>query len=216
MSSAARERGEHAPFGGFVTGGAAVTLPAQLFAELLPQIEDECELRVTLHALFAVARARGQLRAVRATALAPDPALAAALARLGGQPALAGALAAAVRRGTLLVCPLADGDALYFVNSEGGRRNLLRVQSGALAVPGTAPLPPPAPEPAAPVRVYESEIGALTPAVTAALAEAGGALPRAVDCGRATAGGGAQRAIVALRRGGAAALGSGREGRCGV
>jgi hypothetical protein len=39
------------PFEGFVAGGVAVTLPAQLFTELLPVIDDPVELRVTLYAM---------------------------------------------------------------------------------------------------------------------------------------------------------------------
>lgn len=55
---------EHAPpFEGFRTGAQAVTLPAELFSALLPLIEGEAELRVTLHALYAIGRRRGQLRA---------------------------------------------------------------------------------------------------------------------------------------------------------
>ena len=165
--SAASER-----FEGFLTGGAATTLPAQFFVELLPAIDDEAELRVTLYALYAIARRRGELRAVRAAELAAEAPLLRALERLGGSPALASALARAAERGTLLACPLDDGDTLYFVNSEGGRRNLLRVQSGALAPPGAAPAAAPSPRPERPAQVYEREIGTLTPAVAEALAEA--------------------------------------------
>ena len=55
----ARESDAGPPFAGFVAGGAATTLPAQLFVELLPQIDDEAELRVTLYALYAIQRRRG-------------------------------------------------------------------------------------------------------------------------------------------------------------
>ena len=160
------------PFGGFATGGAATTLPAQLFVEVLPEIEDEAELRVTLHALYAVQRRRGQLRAVRGRDLAMEAPLVRSLERLGGVDALAPALGRAVQRGTLLGCPLDDGDTLYFVNNEGGRRNLLRVQSGSLAVPDAAPLAAPVVRRDRPAEVYEQEIGTLTPSVAEALAEA--------------------------------------------
>jgi DnaD/phage-associated family protein len=161
-----------APFGGFVTGGAATTLPAQLFVEVLPEIEDEAELRVTLYALYAVQRRRGQLRAVRGRDLATEAPLVRSLERLGGVDTLAVALGRAVERGTLLGCPLDDGDTLYFVNNEGGRRNLVRVQSGALAVPGAAPLAVPVVRRERPAQVYEQEIGTITPSVAEALAEA--------------------------------------------
>ncbi|MEE8337948.1 MAG: DnaD domain protein [Dehalococcoidia bacterium] len=168
------------PFAGFVTGGAATTLPAQLFVDVLPEIEDEAELRVTLYALYAIARRRGPLRAVSARELASEAPLARSFERLGGVEAVAPALAQAAARGTLLACPLDDGDTLYFVNNEGGRRNLTRVRSGALPVPGAAPRPTPlvdAPRPARPAQVYEQEIGTLTPSVAEALAEAGARFP---------------------------------------
>ncbi|MSQ41668.1 MAG: DnaD domain protein [Dehalococcoidia bacterium] len=169
-----------APFAGFITGGAAVTLPGQLFVEVLPAIEDAAELRATLYALYAIALRRGALRAVRASQLRAEPPLARWLAPCGGVDALDGALARAAARGTLLACPLEDGDTLYFVNSEGGRRNLLRVRSGALAAPGVGARPaPPAESAEPPARVYEQEIGTLTPAVAEALAEASGRYPEA-------------------------------------
>jgi DnaD/phage-associated family protein len=166
-------RGARAPFAGFVTGGAATTLPAQLFVELLPAIEDEAELRVTLYALYAIQRQRGQVRAVRVSALAAEAPLQRTLERLGGRPAFEGGLAAAVGRGTLLACDLEDGDALVLVNNEAGRRSLDRVRSGGLELGGRvarATAPPERPVEAA--AAYEQEIGPLTPAVAEALAAA--------------------------------------------
>jgi DNA replication protein len=161
-------------FEGFVAGGAAVTLPAQFFVEVLPGITDEAELRVTLYALYAIARRRGELRAVRGRELACEAPLARALAGCGGIEVLSRALASAVSRGTLLVCPLDDGDTLYLVHNEAGRRALGRIQAGALAVPGASPVRPRASIEGAgrPAQVYEQEIGALTPAVAEALAAA--------------------------------------------
>ena len=86
-SAATRGR---APFEGFRTGAPAVTLPAQFFVELLPQLDDPAELRVTLAALFAIQRRRGALRAVRRSELAAEPALLGALEWHGGQAAIDG------------------------------------------------------------------------------------------------------------------------------
>jgi DNA replication protein len=158
-------------FPGFVSGGAATTLPAQLFVELFPAIEDEAELRVTMYALYAIGRQRGPLRAVRATELAAQTPLARSFTHRGGADAIRAALDQASARGTLLALPLADGDALYFVHNEAGRRQLLRVRSGALEAPGVA-LAPAAPvaQPAArPAAAYEQEIGTITPSVAEAL-----------------------------------------------
>jgi DNA replication protein len=163
------------PFEGFVAGGAAVTLPAQLLTELLPAIEDDAELRVTLYACYAIGRVRGALRAVRASSLANEGPLLRALERdaRGVHEAMRVGLAAAVARGTLLACALDDGDSLVLVNNEAGRRALPRIESGALAVPGAAPARTANLErPARPAQVYEQEIGVLSPSVADALARA--------------------------------------------
>jgi len=159
-------------FEGFVTGGAATTLPAQLFVEVLPAIEDEAELRVTLYALYAVQRQRGAVRAVRTSALANEAPLQRALERLGGRDAFEAGLAAAVARGTLLTCDLEDGDAIVLVNNEAGRRSLERVRGG-LEVGGRAARATSVPErPVEAASAYEQEIGPLTPAIAEALAAA--------------------------------------------
>ncbi len=163
-----------APFEGFVAGGKAIGVPAQFFVELLPLIEDEAELRVTLYALYAIKRRSGGPRAVRGSELAAERPLLGALSACGGAAAIEPALAVAVTRGALLDVRLDDGDALYFVNDESGRRERVRVQAGAVELSGTRVAPPPAEAAAAasPARVYEQEIGALTPGVADALAAA--------------------------------------------
>ena len=168
---------EGPPFEGFVTGGRATTLPWQFFVELLPRIDDEAELRVTLYALFAIERQRGRLRTVRASQLATEEPLRRALAGCGGDAALAPAIERASARGSLLTLALDDGDTLCFVNNEAGRRSLDRVRSGATPLPGGARLAAPRGEPmggglSEPVRVYEQEITLLTPSISEALAEA--------------------------------------------
>lgn len=162
-----------APFEGFIAGAAQTPLPAQFFVEILPLLEDEAELRVTLYVFYAVGRRRGELRAVRLSELLRERPLLAALAPWGGEAALREALGQAVARGTLCDCPLEGDDRLYVPNHEAGRRLLGRVRSGALAVPGTRPRAAAAPPVRlGAVRVYEQEIGVLTPAVAEALTDA--------------------------------------------
>lgn len=161
------------PFEGFVAGGPATTLPSQFFVDLLPAIEDIEELRVTLYALYAIARKRGPLRAVRASALAAEAPLARSFTHRGGAEAIRAALDAAAARGTLVACPLADGDTLYFMNNDAGRRALRRVRAGVLEAPAlAASTAAPAARPPRPAEAYEQEIGVLSPAVADALAEA--------------------------------------------
>jgi DnaD/phage-associated family protein len=167
---------EGRPFDGFRTGTRAITLPAELFGELLPAIEGEAELRVTLHVLYAIGRARGPIRAIRRSELAGEDALLRGLAHCGGAEVLSSALDAAVARGTLVDCPLEDGDVLYCVNNEGGRRLRTRIASGAQPLPdGRRPRVNATPaERSAPAAVYEQEIGTLTPSIASLLAEAEG------------------------------------------
>ena len=164
-------------FEGFVAGGAATTLPSQFFTEVLPRIDDEAELRVTLYALYAIGRQRGPLRAVRASQIATEEPLRRALADCGGHDAVAGAIERASARGSLLTLALDDGDTLCFVHSEAGRRSLDRVRSGATPLPDGArprvrPRAPVGLEVAEPARVYEQEIGLLTPSTSEALGAA--------------------------------------------
>ena len=165
-----------AAFEGFVAGGLATTLPSQFFVELLPEIDDEAELRVTLYAMYAIGRQRGPLRAVRASDLAVEAPLRRALGACGGDDALAPAIERAAERGSLLTLALDGGDTLCFVNDEAGRRSLDRVRSGATALHEGATLAPRRADAgrsvSGPARAYEQEIGLLTPSTSEALAEA--------------------------------------------
>ncbi|MCY4616666.1 MAG: DnaD domain protein [Chloroflexi bacterium] len=168
---------EGPPFEGFVAGGAATTLPSQFFTEVLPRIDDEAELRVTLYTLYAIGRRRGPLRAVRASQLATEEPLRRALAGCGGHDALGPGIERASARGSLLTLALDDGDTLCFVNDESGRRSLDRVRSGATPLPDGArprarPGAPVGLEVSGPAQVYEQEIGLLTPSTSEALGKA--------------------------------------------
>lgn len=167
-------------FEGFRAGSRATAIPSQFFTEVLPGIEGVEELRVTLYALYAITRS-GTPPVMRASAIASEEPIARAFAHHGGAKAVRAALDAAVARGVLRSLALEDGDALLVVNTEAGRRLLDRVASGAEPAPGGGVVV--RAEPAAlasrPAQVYEQEIGLLTPAVTAALAEAEAKYPAA-------------------------------------
>ena len=163
-------------FAGFTSGSTAVNLPSQFFTELLPMIDDEAELRVTIFALRSIAQRRGALRAVTLSQLAADPALQRSLAGCGGVEVITGALNRAAQRGGLLLLPLAGDDVLCFQNSVAGRRLRDRVRLGAFPLPpgmvAQVASPVPTADSQSPARVYEEEIGALSPAVAEALAAA--------------------------------------------
>ncbi len=161
-------------FAGFRSGARASTLPAQFFTEVLPEIADADELRVTLYALYAVTRPGRTMLAMRASEMANEQPLAQLFAERGGSVAVRRCLEAAAARGVLLALPLEDGDLLCFVHNDGGRRLRDRVVAGAVEVPGGVQVLSVEPVPSAsrPATVYEQEIGMLTPAVASAIAEA--------------------------------------------
>lgn len=178
--------GEAWHFPGFVAGGAAVALPRELFVELLPRIEDEGELRATLYALAAALRP-GPVLGVRRSQLLSERPLLSQFDRLTPGESTAAAtiaLGRAVSRGSLLAVELPDGDLLYVVHSEAGRRQRERLVAGALTPPAApagwhgsegarrAAATARAVMPGGVAALYESEIGMLTPFVAEALAAA--------------------------------------------
>lgn len=162
-----------APFEGFRTGARAATFPAQFFTEVLPTIDDPVELRVTVYALYAIPRPGRPLAAMRGNEIAAEEPMARWFAHRGGGAAVRAGLDAAVARGVLLSLPLEDGDALYLVHNDAGRRLRDRIASGAAAVPnGVRVRAVDMPAPSRPAQVYEQEIGLITPTISTALAEA--------------------------------------------
>ncbi|MYH41813.1 MAG: hypothetical protein F4150_08720 [Chloroflexi bacterium] len=171
-------------FPGFQAGAPAVALPRELFVALLPRIEEEGELRATLYALAAAVRP-GPVLGVRRSQLLRERPLLRQFERLApgeAESAAGAALSRVADRGSMLAVELPDGDLLYLMNSPAGRRQRDRLLAGALTPPpapsgwragaGVAAGPEHPADPAGAVAVYEPEIGLITPAVAAALAEA--------------------------------------------
>src|SRR5687767_14945966 len=92
-------------FPGFPAGALATAIPSVFFSQLLPQIEDASELRVTLYAFYALGRRKGYPRFVTERELRGEAPL---MASLMGEvsedalEALANGLRGAVDRGSLL------------------------------------------------------------------------------------------------------------------
>jgi DnaD/phage-associated family protein len=148
-------------FKGFSDSETFAAIPETFFRQLLGQIEDLAELKVSLHALWLLGRSEGQVRFLRAKdflSVTAEP---------------APGLALAVRRGTLLEARPQGGkkDAvLYFLNSPRGRAAAEAYAQGAWQ---------PGPEGALPAlerpnlfRIYEENVGPLTPLIADALKDA--------------------------------------------
>jgi DnaD/phage-associated family protein len=157
-------------------------LPAIFFSQLVPQIDDLAELKVSLHVFWLLYRRRGYPRFVALGELLADRMLLTGLASAtayGGSPerALRDGLSRAVGRGTLLLLDLErDGkqEELYFLNTEADRRAVARIQSGALElslgrVSPSQEVPQPTPNI---FQLYELNIGVITPKLAEELKDA--------------------------------------------
>ncbi len=166
-------------FSGFVAGSRATVLPTAFFTEVLPGIEDEAELRVTLYLFYALGRRKGYPRFVTRSELEALAPLAESLAPLPGEIAenLDRGLGLAAQRGTFLTLQVereGRSDGLFLLNTPGDRRAFQQILSGQLEVGRPLPRPaePPAPERHNVFQLYEENIGPITPLVAEELREA--------------------------------------------
>ncbi len=160
------------PFGGFPDGKTRLTrIPAAFFTEILPQIDHIDELKVTLYIFWVLDRQESNPRYASLEEIAADERL---LTALGKSPeesraALQDALERAVQRGTLISAKTQSSqaaDTLYFLNSPRGRAAVRTLQSGEWTPPsGARALASLADERPNVFRLYEENIGPLTPLI---------------------------------------------------
>jgi DNA replication protein len=154
-------------FNGFTDSETFARIPDSFFQHLLAGIEEADELKVTLHALWRLGQMEGRVHFLKEkdfSGLVPDPA-----------PALEKAAA----RGTLIrvrAHPAAadtpgGGTALYFLNSPRGRAAAEALQKGERSAARTGLSAPP-PERPNVFKLYEENVGPLTPMIADALKDA--------------------------------------------
>ncbi len=148
-----------ASFPGFTARETFTPIPDSFFRRLLSEIDDLDELKITLYALWWVAHAEGPLRPLRGEDLAEG----------AGVRDAAQALAKAVGRGALLQVQ-SEAETLYFVNTPRGRAAVEAIRQGRWS-PSLEPAAPP-PERPNVYRLYEENIGPLTPLIADALRDA--------------------------------------------
>jgi DNA replication protein len=166
-------------FPGFPEGKLRTTpVPNPFFSELLPSIDHLGEFKVTLYAFWALAQKEGRFRYLSRDQFASDELFMRGMVGSGvdAGEALDEALERAVARGTLLQVSLesAQGsDAYYFLNSAKGRAAVKAVEEGDWLPSGDAqaPLDLSIERPNI-FRLYEQNIGALTPMIADVLREA--------------------------------------------
>lgn len=157
--------------------GRSIPLPGAFFYDLLPLIDDLAELKVTLFCFWALYQREGEFRYLRPRDFAADEALLRGLSAAAPDtpPAvtLADALARACARESLLAAEVEiDGarEVVYFMNTERGRTAIAQIAAGQWRpVGGEIEILPERPNI---YRLYEENIGALTPMIAEALKDA--------------------------------------------
>jgi DnaD/phage-associated family protein len=172
-------------FNGFKPGKFRhIKVPAPVFSELLPLIDDLAEMHVTLFCLWALLQKDGDYRYLRHQDFASSPTLQASLQAAAPQadPAatLEQALTRALARGTLVRAEITldkHTERLYFMNTAAGRRAVEAVRAGHWQ-PGDLHNPVEIlPERPNIYQLYEANIGSITPMIAEELKDAEAAFP---------------------------------------
>jgi DNA replication protein len=165
-------------FDGFPLKSRFTPIPNIFFSEVLPQVDDLAELKVTLHIFWVLYQKRGYPRFITLNELTADPVLMRGIESQGSTPELLRqSLNRAVSRGTLLCLKLErDGEVheLYFVNDDAGRKAVEKINSGELKVGNLTKGEPCLVSQEQPniFTLYEKNIGMLTPIIAEELKEA--------------------------------------------
>jgi DNA replication protein len=170
-----------APFVGFPSGKVRMTpIPESFFSELLPEIDHLGEMKVTLYAIWFLDHVETPVRYLSYVDFAGEERLVKGL----GPGGLEDALERAVQRGTLLKVQVDRAEeanaslagaqgALYFLNPPRGRAAIQAIRNGEWR-PVLEPHPPISLDVERPniFRLYEENIGPLTPMIADMLREA--------------------------------------------
>ncbi len=150
-------------FNGFTDSETFTQVPDSFFRQLLNEITDTDELKVTLYALWRIEHMDGPFRAmcqpdfeVEALGLSADE--------------IAAGVAKAVERGSLLKS-VHEADVFYFLNSPRGRAAAEAFAKGNWRASAQVRSAPPMERPNV-FKLYEENIGPLTPLIADALKDA--------------------------------------------
>ncbi|MSQ08220.1 MAG: DnaD domain protein [Dehalococcoidia bacterium] len=164
---------------GFPAGVRFTPVPNPLLADLLEEIEDVGELKLTLRVVWALNRQRGFPKFVTASDMSSDQTVARMLGATGQEleRVVNAKLEASAKRGTFLRAGGAQdhAGARFYLNTEENRRELTR--SGDLSGPSVVEQPPEtwqgseAMASGGAFTEYEENIGPLTPVVIGRMAD---------------------------------------------
>ncbi|MGB8648369.1 MAG: DnaD domain protein [Anaerolineae bacterium] len=152
-------------FAGIPAGRMEMTpLPSLLLTELLPEMDDLAEAKVTLHIYHLLYHKKGGPRFVTSTELRSDRVLHHSLTQNNQafEPELRRGLDKAEARGALLHCQ-SKGEDWYFFNTAESRKAIAQIERGEL-FPGqeVRRVLPPIVDPPNIFQLYEEQIGVLT------------------------------------------------------
>jgi len=150
-------------FNGFTDSETFTQLPDSFFRQLLNEITDTDELKVTLYALWRIEHMDGPFRAMCQTDLEVE-----ALGLSADE--IASGVAKAVERGSLLKS-VHEADIFYFLNSPRGRAAAEAFAKGNWRESAQVRSAPPMERPNV-FKLYEENIGPLTPLIADALKDA--------------------------------------------
>jgi DnaD/phage-associated family protein len=151
-------------FNGFSSSETFTQVPDALF-RMLGEIDDLRELKVTLYVLWRIEHMEGAFRQICRSEIIEDENFMQSFAPSD----LDAGLEQAVRRGTLLVVKNAQG-GFYFINSPRGRASVEAMQKGDWRASASISSPPR--ESPNVFRLYEENIGPLTPLIADTLKDA--------------------------------------------
>ena len=166
-------------FNGLPPGKINTTrIPTLFFKELLPQIDDLDELKVTLYALWQITRLEGEVRYLKMEDFLGDPIFMEGMGATSAaqQRAVSAGLERAVNRGTLLKTAVPEGEdqlSIYLFNSPRGQAAVQAVADGSWRPSdGGGPSPTLSIEQPNIFQLYEENVGPLTPLIADTLREA--------------------------------------------
>ena len=168
-------------FQGFTGSETFTQVPDSFFRKLLNEIDDLAELKVTLYALWRITHMEGGAHFLCRTEFAEDADFMRGLQAPSGRraersegeaevEALDAALEKAVQHGSLLRVQNEAG-GFYFLNTPRGRAAAESMQKGDWRAAMRTPSAPPAERPNI-FKLYEENIGPLTPLIADALKDA--------------------------------------------
>jgi DnaD/phage-associated family protein len=149
-------------------------IPKLFFSQLLPEIDDISELKVTIYLLHVLYERKGYPRFITDRELVADKAL---MRGIGDQDALLGGLDRALRRGTIISLAVESDESptvLYFLNTESDREARAKIESGEIDIgmlPGGEPFNGTEARPNI-FTLYEENIGMLSPMIAEELKDA--------------------------------------------